>query len=436
MAMPQSGRRSDNDTAVWRATGRPLAIEYSRMVMEELRVAAEEGFQKIPHGGIEVGALLLGTRAENTVRVLEWRPMDCEHARGPGFVLSERDLAGVETLMAQCATAPELRGLEPVGWFHTHTRSKVFLSADDLAVYNRFFPESWQVSLVMRVTKERAPSAGFFFREPDGSVKCDATHQEFAVLSDPSALIGPTRMTALRKGGLSRREVRPIRPVAGDPEPISLASAPADQPRSEAVVEPTPTPIPLPVPAPEEARFPWKVVAIVALVVIAITGALAAYRTLGGSRPMSASLRLDGAGSQLMVRWDHDSDAVARAERGVLNITDGTASRTVELNTDDVKRGVVIYQRQAEDVEVRLQLLDGNAVVASEMARYLGPPLAAQAPASSGSPSAVERAELDRIISETEKLRLALAEQEKRGRELLRDIRRTEGRREAKGPTK
>jgi proteasome lid subunit RPN8/RPN11 len=392
------------------------------MVMEELRVAAEEGFQKIPHGGIEIGAILLGTHDENTVRVLEWRPMECEHARGPGFVMSERDLAAVETLMAQCVTAPELRGLEVVGWFHTHTRSKVFLSPDDLALFNRFFPQPWQVSLVMRVTKDRAPSAGFFPRGADGLVKCDST-PEFAVLSDPAALLGPTRMTALRKGGLSRRDVRPIRAAAaGDAEPQAARGALPEA----AAAGPRAVPIPIPLPAPEETRFPWKWIGIAASAILALASVVAVSRGwLRTDTPQTASLRLEGVGNQVLVRWDHGSYAVMRAERGTVLIMDGSARKVVELNLEDVQRGMLVYQRQSEDVEVRLELTNGVTVVAREVARYLGPPLPARAPGKAG--SAEQKDELDRIKAESEKLRQALAEEEKRGKDLQRDIRRVEG---------
>ena len=81
----------DQDFGKWQVEDLPLCIEYSLAVMEELRAYGEEGFQKIPHGGIEVGALLLGEHDGNTVRITEWRPMTCDHARGPGFALSPAD---------------------------------------------------------------------------------------------------------------------------------------------------------------------------------------------------------------------------------------------------------------------------------------------------------------------------------------------------------
>lgn len=82
------------------------------------------------------------------------------HAKGPSFVLSDRDLAGLREAISGAAV--ELPDMEPVGWFHTHTRSEIFLSPDDVAVYNEIFPEPWQVALVMRLRKEQPAVAGFF----------------------------------------------------------------------------------------------------------------------------------------------------------------------------------------------------------------------------------------------------------------------------------
>jgi hypothetical protein len=61
---------------------------------------------------------------------------------------------------------PALAGLTPVGWFHSHTRSEICLRDDDLALHNQFFPETWQIALVIQPGMDGSTRAGFFFREP------------------------------------------------------------------------------------------------------------------------------------------------------------------------------------------------------------------------------------------------------------------------------
>ncbi len=52
-----------------------------------------------------------------------------------------------------------------VGWYHTHPRMGVFLSGYDLWLHEHFFPEPWQVALVM---DPWAVEGGFFVRQQDG----------------------------------------------------------------------------------------------------------------------------------------------------------------------------------------------------------------------------------------------------------------------------
>jgi proteasome lid subunit RPN8/RPN11 len=46
-----------------------------------------------------------------------------------------------------------------VGWYHTHPRMGVFLSQYDIWLHNHFFPEPWQVALVIEPSSE---IGGFF----------------------------------------------------------------------------------------------------------------------------------------------------------------------------------------------------------------------------------------------------------------------------------
>ena len=54
-----------------------------------------------------------------------------------------------------------------VGWFHTHPRMGVFLSHYDTFLHKNFFPDPWQVALVV---EPYSSVAGFFIRQADGSL--------------------------------------------------------------------------------------------------------------------------------------------------------------------------------------------------------------------------------------------------------------------------
>ena len=52
-----------------------------------------------------------------------------------------------------------------VGWYHTHPRMGVFLSQYDTWLHHHFFPEPWQVALVI---EPHAGVGGFFVRQAGG----------------------------------------------------------------------------------------------------------------------------------------------------------------------------------------------------------------------------------------------------------------------------
>jgi len=54
-----------------------------------------------------------------------------------------------------------------LGWYHTHPRMGVFFSHWDAWLHQNFFPEPWQVALVIEPHKS---VGGFFIRQEDGSL--------------------------------------------------------------------------------------------------------------------------------------------------------------------------------------------------------------------------------------------------------------------------
>jgi proteasome lid subunit RPN8/RPN11 len=73
-----------------------------------------------------------------------------------------------ETLVA---LHEDIEGLGPetrlVGWYHTHPRMGIFLSGYDRWLHHHFFPEIWQVALVM---EPHGHMAGFFLRDASGEM--------------------------------------------------------------------------------------------------------------------------------------------------------------------------------------------------------------------------------------------------------------------------
>ena len=170
---------SDAKFGAWVVAESPVDIEYSLIVIDEIRQVVADGFQRLQRGGIEVGGVLYGTREGRTVRITAMREITCEHARGPTFHLSDNDRAALTAQIERDKGDLRLEGLLVVGWFLSHTRSDVTLQQSDLDTFGMFFPEPWQVTMVVHPGRAGIMRAGFFVREPDGSVRGERSYQEF-----------------------------------------------------------------------------------------------------------------------------------------------------------------------------------------------------------------------------------------------------------------
>src|SRR3569832_699907 len=116
----------------------PFSIEYSPRVLDDIRLAVTDAFFSLPRGGAKIGGLLLGRQENDRIAILDSMPVECEHAFGPAFVLSERDHAKLAELVA---AAGKNSRVKPLGWWHSHTRSEIFLSEADQQIHTSFFPE-------------------------------------------------------------------------------------------------------------------------------------------------------------------------------------------------------------------------------------------------------------------------------------------------------
>ena len=122
---------SDVSYGTWKPPDSPYRIRYALDALREIEFHVSEGFRRIPYGGIEHGGLLFGRHAGEAIQIEAFRPIECEHAAGPSFSLSEADLAGIRSHLATFAEQPELAGFEPVGIFISHSRRDLRVSSDE-----------------------------------------------------------------------------------------------------------------------------------------------------------------------------------------------------------------------------------------------------------------------------------------------------------------
>lgn len=213
------------DYAFWDVPGAAFKVVYSLPLFHEIDFAVNEGYRKIPHGGIEVGGLLFGTVDNESVRIESFRAIACEHASGPSLHLSEKDLAALEKQIAGAATDPELQKLQPVGWFLAHTRGPLELTETEARHFDRFFPDPHRVTVLVKPERFQPTRFGFLVRGLNGDMPREAT---------PFAVILPLPGRANRAGQLIPSIPAPAATVAPTKRPAAAAapdtpSDPADE---------------------------------------------------------------------------------------------------------------------------------------------------------------------------------------------------------------
>lgn len=297
----------------WQVPECAFRIEWSPAALEEIRAAATDAFFSLPHGGAEIGGALWGTRAGGAVRILAARPLECEHALGPTFTLSAKDHARLAALLED-TLEERSHGWEPVGWYHSHTRSEILLSERDVEIHNRYFPDPWHVALVVRPHAMQPMRAGFFFRGADGSIRAESSYKEFL-----------------------------LQPATAKPEPVG---------------EPIPAETGPVVEAPRKRSRSWLWWPAIALALAAL---LLAFkndwtRVFAAEKSPSVSLMAYDLNGQLQIHWDWASDPIRAAEAGTLEIVDGTTRTVVALEKQRLRSGTVSYARAGARVDVRLAL--------------------------------------------------------------------------------
>ncbi len=387
---------------------RCLAIEGAPEVMEEVRAAVTHGYFSLARGGLEVGGLLLGRRDGGTLHIAASRPILCQHAYGPTFTLSDSDLAGLAKLLEASSREPELKGLVPVGWYHSHTRGDLELSDRDLEVHNRWFPEAWQVALVLRPERMRPTRAAFYVRDAQGLPR-----------QEPEFVVEP--LAVMRRTTRATPAVPRVEPRQEAPAPPGPAAAPPTTPPAPVAAEGPPPAIELPLPSfaqnPVHAAGPsrrWWLLFALAWSVAGVSWAFALRNYWLPQSPAALQVALQDVGGQLAIQWDKEAPAIQEAEGGVLEIQDGDRKRVLKMSGPDIRGASVVVSRQSGRVTVRLEAKLPRGRTAEGRALFEGEPVQRE-PAFDAVQAGNER---KRLEAEVEQIQTDLSSQKRRNREL------------------
>jgi hypothetical protein len=228
------------DYAFWELPGDSFRVIYSLALFHEIDFVVNEGYRKIPHGGIEEGGLLFGKVEQDCLRIEAYRPIACEHVLGPSFILSERDLANLELQLMAAASDKELAALQPVGWFMAHTRGPLTLTDQEAAHFDRLFPEVLRLTVLVKPERFQPTRFGFLVRDGNRQMQREATAHAIILplpgrgSKQPGSLI--PSIPAPAPAVTSRR----LTEQAGLEETTELDPRPRRRPRRAAMEEETP----------------------------------------------------------------------------------------------------------------------------------------------------------------------------------------------------
>lgn len=338
----QTGAQRQTEFGTWQIAGLTPPVIYSRAALHDLSVDVFEAFQAFSPGGYEIGGVLFGTADQDEIRITATRPIPCEHRFGPEFILSSQDESIMQQLLLTYRRDATLAELVPVGWYRSRSKGTIEISDPDILLWNRFFPQPWQVVLVLCPSMDEPVKAGFFVRPPLGTE-------------------------------LARRALQVFDASLTAPVPVDDPAEPAR------VSYPEP---------PAELMSPPR----------AHTGLLRSYSTLGGAAlvfaaalgaflyygpsaeppapaPPSVALRVAQQSGQLQVAWDSSALPIQQARQARLDIEDGVRSVSVPLDPAILRLGYWLVPRTSSDIVVRLQV-DSPVTPAplEEVARFVGRP--------------------------------------------------------------
>jgi hypothetical protein len=400
--------------------------------MEEIRAFACDELLQLSHGGDEVAGVLFGTRRDDLIRILTWRPIACEHTRGEGVHLSYTDRMNLAVQLEVARQTPDLKDLRPVGWFVSHSQGSVALWPSDLEIYNAFFPEASQVTLVIRPAGSGRAQAGFFAREAEGKLQSDSSYQCFDV--EPLRLgANPTLEPAQPAPTVEIKQPVPAAEAAGQHAPPPTPHAPAEADAPVVADAPTETqsprkateresPEPAPVPAspvapplvdsrvlpasgfespslpsrsflspglesrslespsfevdervPTHERWLWAIPILLALGIAAFL----LYQRRVPSPNTALGLRALAEAQTVQLAWDGNSRVVRDSDRGEMEIKDGGKSSQVSLTSDQLQAGKMSYLPQSSDVSFAMTVYPANGEPIHDSTRLIAPAFSA-----------------------------------------------------------
>jgi hypothetical protein len=363
---------------VWKAPGKPLAVHFDLGIVDNMLVEIMRGFAAVPKRGAEVGGVLIGTIEPQedgpgeVVRVEDFELVPCVYARGPSYLLTSEDRESFEAACARWRQSGGPAAKQAVGYFRSHTRDGLALSAEDLDLLDRYFPDPRHLGLLIRPFASQPAEAGFFFRE--NGVFPTESPRVFTFsrldMADRSSPASSSKGVEEPDSKASAEAIRTAAPRLGKGAPRTFIPLHDETPDHDGGKSVAPASI-VEKPRAGWSRWLWLPLAIALLAAAAVAGFEASQTIRASMAPrdlgeFSLALRVIPIGDNLAVRWDPDARAVRNAQSGLLVIEDGGYSKSVNLDSAHLQSGSILYRSTSSSVRFRLTMYEGARVGVTE----------------------------------------------------------------------
>jgi hypothetical protein len=229
----------------------------------------------------------------------------------------------------------------------------------------QYFPNAPQVMLLIRPYASRTSVAGFIAYENGALGSSPANEFPFRRNElEGGRPRGSRRLTDTKRVADITLD-RPAR--SRGPEIVAKPGAPIVPVDRKNYTEPLPTPAgreprieTISEARPKKRRWGWLIACAVVLIIGSAAGFTSALLMMARSEaplsgdPYSLALTVSKVDDSLHLRWGQRAQAVQSAQRGALEISDGSYAKTVELDDSQLHNGSVIYHNLTSHVTFRL----------------------------------------------------------------------------------
>jgi hypothetical protein len=327
-------------------------------IVDNLLPEVMRGFAAVPKRGAEVGGVLIGSFESGVIHVQHFELVACMYARGPSYLLASEDRSAFEQACRRwSAENNEASGKKVVGYFRSHTREGLELSAEDIELLDRYFPDPHQVALLIRPFSAKPAQAAFFVRE-DGAFPRESPRTFlFSRLELGTQTVLAPVLSRDREGAVDAGHATSLTALSHQTLSVEMLPPPA-----RSVEKPA-----------RGRRLKWMWIPLsLALLLVGVMGGYQASQTMASwttARPaarFSLALHVVPIGDNLAVRWDPDAPAVRNARSGLLEIEDAGYSKPVDLDSAHLQSGSVLYRNTSATVRFRLIVYESARVSITE----------------------------------------------------------------------